>query len=192
MSEPWEGTSSRFGSGFGAKKFSVMPKGYTRPCDAGQAVFGAKHSDGGGGDRRALHLQEYASAGIGVCLDERGLSVHTCNNRFLHTCTDRPRLADGPGPFCPTHRLANVAGMHYFSAMSTITIPLADEDLTFLRAWSKTQGTSPEAFLAQQARNLRQHLQKPLQPQVAAASGIILQEVAGEEKHREHVEKKHR
>ena len=92
----------------------------------------------------------------------------------------------------PHPRLANVAGMYYFSEMSTITIPLADEDLTFLRAWSKTQGTSPEAFLAQQARNLRQHLQKPLQPQVVAASGIILQEVAGEEKHREHLEKKHR
>ena len=86
---------------------------------------------------------------------------------------------------------ANIAVDGYFSAMSTITVPLADEDLTFLRAWSKTQGTSPEAFLAQQARNLRQHLQKPLQSQVAAASGIILQEIAGEEKHREHLEKKH-
>lgn len=75
--------------------------------------------------------------------------------------------------------------------MSTITVPLPDEDLTFLRAWSKEQGTSAEAFLAQQARNLRQHLQKPLASQVAAASGIILQEIAGEEKHREHLEKKH-
>ena len=75
--------------------------------------------------------------------------------------------------------------------MSTITIPLPDEDLTFLRAWSKTQGTSVEEFLALQARNLRQRLQNPLQPRVVAASGIISGEIAGEEKHRDHLEKKH-
>ena len=88
-------------------------------------------------------------------------------------------------------RLANIAGMYYFSAMFTITVPLPDEDLTFLRAWSKTQGISVEAFLAQQARNLRQHLQKPLQSQVVTAIGIISREFDGEEKHREHLEKKH-
>ena len=89
-------------------------------------------------------------------------------------------------------RLANIAGMYYFSAMFTITVPLPDEDLTFLRAWSKKQGTSVEAFLAQQARNLRQRLQNPLQSDVAAASGIISQKIVGEEKHREHLENKHR
>jgi len=89
-------------------------------------------------------------------------------------------------------RLANGAAMYYVFGMSTITIPLPDEDLTFLRAWSKMHGTSVEAFLAQQARNLRQHLQKPLQSDVVAASGIISREIAGEEKHREHLEDKHR
>jgi hypothetical protein len=89
-------------------------------------------------------------------------------------------------------RLAYVEGLYYLPVMSTITIPLPDEDLTFLRAWSETHGTSAEAFLARQARNLRQHLQKPLQPDVVAASGIISQGIAAEEKHREHLEKKHR
>lgn len=77
------------------------------------------------------------------------------------------------------------------SAMSTITIPLPDEDLRFLRAYSEAQGTSAEAFLARQARNLREHLQRPLQPDVAAASGIIPPEIAGRVLHRDHLEKKH-
>ncbi|MGB8353292.1 MAG: hypothetical protein WCD79_05355 [Chthoniobacteraceae bacterium] len=52
--------------------------------------------------------------------------------------------------------------------MSAITIPLPDEDLTLLRAWSKTQEISVEAFLAQQARNLRQRLQNPMWRRPAA------------------------
>jgi hypothetical protein len=75
--------------------------------------------------------------------------------------------------------------------MSTITIPLADEDLTFLRAYTSTQGISAEEFLARQARNLRQHLQQPLPFEVQAASGIIPAEIAGEQAHREHLAKKH-
>jgi len=81
--------------------------------------------------------------------------------------------------------------MHYFQHMSTITIPLPDEDLTFLRAYSSAHGTSAEAFLARQARNLRQHLQKPLQRNVEAASGIISSEIVGEEAHFEHLNIKH-
>jgi len=48
-----------------------------------------------------------------------------------------------------------------------------------------------EAFLAQQARNLRQRLQNPLQSDVAVAGGIISREIVGGEKHRDHLEKKH-
>jgi hypothetical protein len=72
-----------------------------------------------------------------------------------------------------------------------ITIPLPDEDLNFLRAYSEAHGTSAEAFLARQAHNLRVRLQRPLRPEVATASGIISGEVAAEEAHREHVETKH-
>ena len=75
--------------------------------------------------------------------------------------------------------------------MSTITVPMPDEDLAFLRAYSEAQGLSPEAFLAQQAHNLRAHLQNPLQAEVARATGIISAELDGPEAHRSHLTRKH-
>ena len=75
--------------------------------------------------------------------------------------------------------------------MSTITIPLPEEDLAFLRAYSAARGTSAEAFLARQARNLREHLQMPLRPEVATASGIIDSALDAEAAHRAHIESKH-
>ena len=75
--------------------------------------------------------------------------------------------------------------------MSTLTIPLPDEDLAFLRAYSAAQGISAEALLARQARSFREHLQRPVHPDVAAASGVISAGVASEEARRAHVEKKH-
>ena len=74
--------------------------------------------------------------------------------------------------------------------MSTIIVPLPDEDLAFLRAWSEKQGTSAEEFLARQARNLRERLQKPLHPDVAAAIGIISPD-ADEETYHRYLEKKY-
>jgi hypothetical protein len=81
--------------------------------------------------------------------------------------------------------------MYYFYAMSTITIPLPEEDLTFLRAYSNALGTSAEEFLARQARSLREHLQRPLQPEVLAASDIISPGIPAKDSHREHLDKKH-
>jgi hypothetical protein len=75
--------------------------------------------------------------------------------------------------------------------MSTIIVPLPEEELVFLRDFSASQGRSAEAFLARQARNLREQLQRPLQPEVLRATGIISSEIAGEEAHREHLETKH-
>lgn len=57
--------------------------------------------------------------------------------------------------------------------MSTITVPLADEDLAFLRAFSAAHGTTAEEFLARQARNLRVQLEKPLPPEIVDATGIL-------------------
>ncbi len=74
--------------------------------------------------------------------------------------------------------------------MSTITIPLPEEDLTFLRAYSQARGTSAEAFLARQAHNLREQMQRPLHGAVEVASGIIAPEIAGREAHREYLERK--
>jgi hypothetical protein len=75
--------------------------------------------------------------------------------------------------------------------MSTITIPLPDEDFAFLREYSAAQGISAEAFLARQTRNLREHLQRPLAPEVIKATGIIAPETAAQESHRDHLEEKH-
>lgn len=75
--------------------------------------------------------------------------------------------------------------------MSIITVALPDEDLDFLRAYSEKHGTSAEAFLARQARNLREHLQEPLLPEVTAASRIIAPEIDGTSAHRKHLEAKH-
>jgi hypothetical protein len=74
--------------------------------------------------------------------------------------------------------------------MSTITLSIEDEDLAFLREFSKTQGTSAEEFLARQARSLRKLLDRPLPPAVVAATGIIRSDVPARESHREWVERK--
>src|SRR5438067_214538 len=87
--------------------------------------------------------------------------------------------------------LGNAARAWQVRGMSIITVPLPDEDLDFLRAYASAQGTSAEAFLARQAHNLRAHLQRPLHPDVAGASGIIAPDVAGEERYRAQLEKKH-
>ena len=75
--------------------------------------------------------------------------------------------------------------------MSTITIPLADEDLDFLRAYTEAQGTSAEKFLARQAHNLREQLQRPLPADVAGAAGIIAPGIDAAEMHRGHLDRKH-
>ncbi len=75
--------------------------------------------------------------------------------------------------------------------MSTLTVPMPEEDLAFLRAYSQAQGISAEALLARQARSLREQLQRPVHPEVQAASGIIPANVAGEEAHRTHLAAKH-
>jgi hypothetical protein len=75
--------------------------------------------------------------------------------------------------------------------MSTITVPLPDEDLNFLRAYSSAHGTSAEAYLARQARILREHLERPLHSDVVGATGIISSEIDGSHAHRDHLGSKH-
>ena len=76
--------------------------------------------------------------------------------------------------------------------MSTITVSLADEDLAFLQRFSEAQGTSAGEFLARQARNLRRQLEKPLPPEIVAASRIIGGEVDAKNEHLDHLQRKHR
>ena len=54
--------------------------------------------------------------------------------------------------------------------MSANPIPTRDEDSYFLCADTRAQGISPEAFLARQARHLREHLERTLHPDVAGPS----------------------
>lgn len=76
--------------------------------------------------------------------------------------------------------------------MSTITVSLADDDLAFLQRFSEAQGTSVGEFLAGQARSLRRQLEKPLPPEIIAASGIIVGEIDSRNEHRDHLDRKHR
>lgn len=76
--------------------------------------------------------------------------------------------------------------------MSTITVTLADEDLAFLRSFSKAQGTSAEEILARQAHGLRRRIERPLPPVTLAASGIIAGDVDASKTYLDHIERKHR
>lgn len=76
--------------------------------------------------------------------------------------------------------------------MSTITVTLAEDDLAFLRRFSKAQGTSAEEILARQARGLRRQLERPLPPATAAASGIVAGDVDASKDFPDYIERKHR
>ena len=46
-------------------------------------------------------------------------------------------------------------------------------------------------FLARQARNLRRQMEKPLPPEIVAASGIIAVDVDAKTEHLDHLQHKH-
>jgi hypothetical protein len=119
----------------------------------------------------------------------RGRSVFVSPNDFLPSPVQE-KLAILPSGRCACD-LALSRRCITVPAMSTITIPMPDEDLVFLRAYSSALGTSAEAFLARQAHNLRRHLQQPVQGDVEAASGIISPRINAEHSYREHLGKKH-
>ena len=75
--------------------------------------------------------------------------------------------------------------------MSTLSIPLPDEDLDFLRSFARGQGTTAEHWLAGHARALRLNLQAPLHPDVAAATGVMRGEVDPQSDYLEYLERKH-
>jgi hypothetical protein len=76
--------------------------------------------------------------------------------------------------------------------MSTLTVELPEEDLQFLRQWTKSQGTSAEAFLAKQAQVLRESSLKTLHPHVVAATGIFPSDLDIREAYLDAMEEKHR
>ena len=91
----------------------------------------------------------------------------------------------------PERGLGNGVVAWHLCSMSTITVAMPEEDLAFLLSYSKAQGSSPEAYLAQQARNLREHLQRPIHADVKAASGIVPAGIDARAAHRAYLERKH-
>ncbi|MDB6004466.1 MAG: hypothetical protein JWR15_1453 [Prosthecobacter sp.] len=75
--------------------------------------------------------------------------------------------------------------------MSSITIPIPDDDLKFLEAWTRDQGTTVEEFFTREAVNLRKHLQAPLHPAVLRATGVIRGDIDARKEYLEYLERKH-
>ncbi len=75
--------------------------------------------------------------------------------------------------------------------MSTLSIPLPDEDLDFLQTFARRQGTTAEHWLAGHARTLRLNLQAPLHPDVAAATGVLQAGGDPQSDYLEFLERKH-
>jgi len=80
--------------------------------------------------------------------------------------------------------------------MSTLTVELPEEDLQFLKTWTHAMGTSVEAWVAHQARHLRETTTRPVHPHVEAATGILPDDGRDYSEYRkeylEYLEEKHR
>ena len=69
--------------------------------------------------------------------------------------------------------------LSYF--MPTISISVPEIDLEFLENYATERGTTIESFMVDQVRTLREQLQKPLHPDVEAATAAIRDEDANRE-----------
>ena len=80
--------------------------------------------------------------------------------------------------------------------MSTLTVELPEEDLQFLKTWTQAKGTSVEAWVAHQAKHLREATGRRLHPHVEAATGILPDDGRDYREYREeyleYLEAKHR
>ena len=75
--------------------------------------------------------------------------------------------------------------------MSTLTIPISDENLSFLKELTKENGMTPESFFAAHVESLRRPKCRPLHPDVIRATGVINFEGDPREAYLDHMEKKH-
>ena len=57
--------------------------------------------------------------------------------------------------------------------------------------WTRQHGTTVAEFFAREARNLRQHLQAPLHPDLKRATGSLAPALEGESAHLDHLDRKH-
>ena len=75
--------------------------------------------------------------------------------------------------------------------MTVLSVPMAEEDFTFLQTWATKHGTTVESFLAEQAHALRIQLEQPTHPAVLSATGVIGKVSDEKAQHLEHLERKH-
>jgi uncharacterized protein involved in type VI secretion and phage assembly len=76
--------------------------------------------------------------------------------------------------------------------MSSISIPLSEEDLTFLRRFTGQRGITVEDFMAQHAKNLRLNLEAILHRDIIAATGTFQTATDPQNDYYDHQEHKHR
>ncbi len=75
--------------------------------------------------------------------------------------------------------------------MSTLTIPISDENLSFLKEWTKENGMTPESFVTAQVESLRRPKRRPIHPDVLRATGVIKFDGDPREAYLDYMEKKH-
>lgn len=75
--------------------------------------------------------------------------------------------------------------------MSTITIPIADENLEFLQSWTKANGMTLEGYFTAQVESLRRQESRPVHPALIRATGVIKAEVDGRQAYLDHMARKH-
>ncbi|HEY1052664.1 MAG TPA: hypothetical protein VGE39_22995 [Prosthecobacter sp.] len=75
--------------------------------------------------------------------------------------------------------------------MSTITIPIPDDDLRFLEAWTRDQGTTVEEYFTAQVGSLRRQESRPVHPALIRATGVIKPDVDAREAYLDHMTRKH-
>jgi hypothetical protein len=75
--------------------------------------------------------------------------------------------------------------------MSTVTVPISDENLEFLQTWTKANGMTPESYFSAQVESLRRQEGRPIHPALIRATGVIKADVDGRQAYLEHMAKKH-
>ena len=75
--------------------------------------------------------------------------------------------------------------------MTTVTVPISDENLEFLQTWTKANGMTPESYFSAQVESLRRQESRPIHPALIRATGVIRDDVDGRQAYLEHMAKKH-
>ena len=75
--------------------------------------------------------------------------------------------------------------------MSTLTIPISDENLAFLQEWTKVNGMTPEGYVLAQVESLRRKPTRSIHPALIRATGVLKPDVDAREAYIDFMSKKH-